>query len=89
MPTLSVFYGIVISMYFLDNLRHRTAHIHARYQEPEAVFAIESGEVLEGSLPRNKERLVVAWIEIHREELLENWKLASQGNALFKIEPLK
>jgi hypothetical protein len=34
-------------------------------------------------------RLVRAWIEIHREDLLANWKLAVEGQQPFKIEPLR
>jgi len=57
-------------MYFMDNRRHHRPHVHAKYQDDEAVIAIADGEVLEGSLPRGKMRLVLAWIEIHRDELL-------------------
>lgn len=45
--------------------------------------------ILEGSLPINKEKLVLAWIEIHKEELMADWALASEGQQIFKIEPLK
>ena len=64
-------------------------HIHVRYQDEEAVIAIPEGEVLEGTLKANKLRLVQAWIEIHREELMADWELASQGESIFKIDPLK
>jgi len=53
------------------------------------VLAIPEGDVLEGELPRNKMKLVQAWIEIHQDELLADWELASQGEAVFKIDPLK
>lgn len=76
-------------MYFLDNRRHNRPHIHARYQNDEAVFAIPDGEVLEGSLPRGKLRLVAAWIEIHQDELMADWQLAVNGHQPFKIEPLR
>ena len=64
-------------------------HIHVKYQDQEAVIAIPEGEVLEGALKANKLRLVQAWIEIHREELMADWELASQGESIFKIDPLK
>jgi len=51
MPVLSTFFGVTISMYFMDNRRHNRPHVHARYQDDEAVFAIPNGELLEGSLP--------------------------------------
>jgi len=34
-------------------------------------------------------KLVQAWMEIHREELLADWELAAQGQPVFKIEPLR
>jgi hypothetical protein len=89
MPTISMFYGITVSMYFLDNRRHHRAHIHAKYQGEEVVVAIEDGEVLEGNLPPGKMRLVEAWIEIHRDELLASWQLAISGQQPLKIEPLR
>jgi hypothetical protein len=89
MPTISTFYGVVVSMYFLDNRRHHRPHIHARYQDKETVVAIDNTEVLEGSLPPGKMRLVLAWIEIHRDELLADWNLAVNGQLPNKIEPLR
>ena len=89
MPAISMFYGIVVSMYFLDNRRHHRPHVHARYQDDEAVVAIDDSELLEGKLPPGKMRLVQAWIEIHRDELLADWQLAVSGQQPFKIEPLR
>ncbi len=89
MPILSMFYGIVIRMYFYDNKQHHTPHIHAEYAGAQAVFSINDGEILAGSLPSGKTRLVQAWIEIHREELMADWQLAVNGEDVFKIEPLK
>lgn len=89
MPILSMFYGIIIRMYFMDDKQHHEPHIHAEYADKRAVFGIAGGEVLAGALPRGKARLVQAWIEIHREELLANWQLAVNGEEVFKIEPLR
>jgi hypothetical protein len=89
MPAISMFYGIIVSMYFLDNRRHNRPHVHARYQDNEAVFAVPDGDLLEGSLPPGKLRLVQAWIEIHRDELMADWQLAVSGQQPFKIEPLR
>ena len=47
------------------------------------------GEVLEGSIPANKLKLIVAWISLHEDELRANWKLLSEGEGYFKIEPLR
>jgi hypothetical protein len=84
-----MFYGIIVSLYFLDTKRHNRPHIHVKYQEHEAVIAIPEGDVLEGSLPPGKMRLTLAWVEIHREELLADWELAVSGQQPFKIEPLR
>ena len=89
MPTISMFYGIIILMYFYGNKNHNTPHIHAEYAEYEASIAIETGEVLSGSLPAKKLKLVQAWIEIHKDELLADWKLAVAGEPVYKIEPLR
>jgi hypothetical protein len=89
MPTISTFYGVIVSLYFMDNRRHHRPHIHVRYQDDEAVVAIDDSEVLEGGLPPGKMRLVLAWVEIHRDELIADWQLAASGQQPFKIEPLR
>lgn len=89
MPTISMFFGIIVSMYFQDNRRHHRPHIHAKYQGDEAVIAIPEGEVLEGSLPLGKLKMVLAWIEIHRDDLMADWDLAVNGQQPFRIEPLR
>ena len=89
MPVLSMFYGIIVAMYFADTKKHHRPHVHVSFQDAEAVYAIPDGELLEGDLPKGKSRLVQAWIELHRDELMANWTLASQSQPLFKVEPLK
>lgn len=88
MPLISTFYGILIYMYWVDNKRHHTPHIHARYSGEEGIFDIESGDLIESNLPRPKLRLVQAWIELHRDDLMADWSLAIQGESTFKIAPL-
>lgn len=89
MPIISMFYGIIIQLFFFDNLKHSSPHIHVRYSEFKASFNIKTGELMEGEIPIRQQRLVQAWIEIHRDELMADWALAIEGNAPFKIEPLK
>jgi hypothetical protein len=89
MAILSMFYGIIISMYFFDNQQHKLPHIHVKFQDQEAVFSIPDGEIISGDFRPNKARLVQAWIEIHRDELIADWELAVNGQEIFKIEPLK
>ena len=89
MPTISMFYGIVIYLYFFDDERLKLPHIHARYSGQEASFSITDGAMLRGEIPNAKARLVQAWIEIHREALLADWELAVSGQAPFPIDPLR
>lgn len=89
MPTISMFYGILMQMYFYDDKRHKTPHVHAEYGEHYATLAIADGSVLAGALPSSKMKLVQAWMEIHRDELLADWTLAVTGEPVFKIDPLK
>jgi len=84
-----MFYGIVIYLYFFDNERHKLPHIHAKYQSQDASFSIIDGSLLSGEIPQGKAKLVQAWIEIHREELMADWELAVNGEAPFRIERLK
>jgi Domain of unknown function (DUF4160) len=89
MPTISVFYGLIVMLYFFDDERHHLPHIHVRYQDSEASFSILDGSLLAGNLPVAKLRLMQAWIEIHREDLMANWQLASIGEKPFPVEPLR
>ena len=89
MPVISIFYGVTVLMYYFDNKKHRQPHIHVESGDDEAVISIPDGGVLEGDLRTAKLKLVQAWIEIHKEELMRNWGLAVSGQAIFKIEPLR
>ncbi len=89
MPTISMFYGILVTLLYEDNVRHNLPHIHVRYQGAKASVAIEDGQILAGQLPGKQMKLVQAWIEIHRDELLANWELAVNGEEPFKIAPLQ
>ena len=60
MAIISMFYGIIISIYYLDNKKHHIAHLHVKYQEQEAVVSIPEGGLLEGEIPLNKMKLVQA-----------------------------
>ncbi len=88
MPIISMFYGIIIRLYLLDNPHHKLPHIHANYAEFEASIGIADGDVLAGELPRKQLRLVQAWIELHRDELAADWELAAGGEMPYKIDPL-
>ena len=89
MPSISAFYGIIIYMYFMDNKQHKLPHIHVKYQEHEVIVEIPEGNVLEGTIPTSKMKLLQAWIEIHKDELMANWELAVSGEHPYKIDPLR
>ncbi len=89
MPLISSFYGVLIYLYWLDTRQHHLPHVHAIYAGDEAVFGIETGELLDGKLPRRQTRLVQAWLEIHHDELIADWSLAVAGQPVFGIDPLK
>lgn len=89
MPTISMFYGLVVSMYALDTDRHHSPHIHIRYNEYRVVVRIPDGGVLDGSLPIKQMKLVQAWVAIHQDELNADWLLASEGQTPIKIDPLR
>lgn len=88
MPVISMFYGIIVQMFFYDTDRHNLPHIHVRYQDSKAVIDIENGTILDGNLPRKQLRIVQAWIEINRDALNADWNLAVNGQEVFKIQPL-
>ena len=88
MPTISMFYGILIRMFFYDTDKHNVPHIHAEYQGQVAVYSIPDGVVLAGELPPKKHKLVAAWIEIHQDDLLADWQLAVNGKKPFPIRGL-
>ncbi len=72
MPVIARFYGIIIKMYFSQS-EHGTPHFHAMYGESNAVFAIQTLEMMEGDLPVRAQRLVAEWATRYRAELLDMW----------------
>jgi hypothetical protein len=85
MPTISLFYGVVIQMFWDD---HAPPHFHASYAEHEALVDIRSFEAIDGELPRRAMALVLEWAQEHRAELLENWELCARNLPPKKIAPL-
>jgi len=85
MPTISVFYGIIIQMFWDE---HAPPHFHARYAEHEVVLDIRTLDVIEGALPRRAMALVQEWAQDHRTDLLENWDLCAHRQSPRKIAPL-
>lgn len=86
MPTISVFYGLVIQMYFRE---HAPPHFHVKYGEYKAVVDIQRLAVTEGKLPRRATNLVLDWAELHRAELMKNWDLCQSLQQPEPIAPLE
>ncbi|MGV7224587.1 MAG: DUF4160 domain-containing protein [Nitrospinales bacterium] len=85
MPEISRFLGIIIAMFYKD---HAPPHFHAIYSEYEITVEIDSG-VINGRFPRRALRLVLEWLELHKDELLENWQLVEEKKPLKQIAPLE
>ncbi|MBR5621348.1 DUF4160 domain-containing protein [Candidatus Saccharibacteria bacterium] len=85
MPVISMFYGMIIMMFYRD---HNPPHFHVDYQGMRAIFDF-NGNLVKGKIPSKQIKIVQAWCMIHYDELCANWKLASEGGTIYSIEPLK
>ena len=88
MPTLSLFYGIIVSMHQEIGTQHHIPHIHAEFFGQEISISLD-GNILAGSFPKNKLKLLDAWMELHKEDLEADWHLIQNGHEHFRIDPLK
>ena len=89
MPTISMFFGIIVAIFYEDNEQHHTPHIHVRYQGRKASIAIDDGCVLAGDFPSRQLRMVQVWVDLHKDELIADWELAVAGEEPFRIAPLQ
>ena len=86
MPEVSRFFGIIIRMHYDE---HNPPHFHAEYQGHKAVFEL-SGNIKEGSLKsKTATRLVRDWVDLHGDELLDDWKRAMESKEVLPIAPLE
>jgi len=85
MPEISRFYGLIIYMNFKD---HDPPHFHVWFGDFKAIVTIQDG-VVKGEMPKRALKMIFEWIELHQTELLNDWKLAQNGEPLNRIEPLK
>lgn len=88
MPEISRFYGIIITMYY-EFGRHQQPHFHARYGNYKASFTIAPPALLVDTMPRRQQHLILAWAELHQEELLENWRRVEQERPFVRIVGLQ
>lgn len=86
MTLISEFFDVKIFFNFNGLL---PPHFQAFFEEKIALIDIEQGYVIEGNLPDKQLKLVLAWCEIHREELLGEWEIIKHHGAPYKIDPLK
>jgi hypothetical protein len=85
-PEISRFFGIIIRMFFNE---HSPPHVHVEFQDGKAVFDL-AGNITHGDLKsRTAVRLVREWIDLHVEELREDWELARAGKEINEIDPLE
>ena len=85
MPEICRFFGIIIRMFYDE---HNPPHFHAEYQGHKAVFDLK-GNITKGDLfSRTAVKLVRAWVDLHHDEIAEDWELAMSDQKLKKITPL-
>ena len=85
MPQISMFRGIKITMYYSD---HNPPHFHAEYANEKCLVDIQNGCIIQGALPSRQLKLLLAWTELHQDELMQNWELAKESQPLMQIAPL-
>ncbi len=86
MPVISVFFGIIVRMFYRE---HGPAHFHAEHQGQQATFDLD-GQIIAGNIrSRTAVRLIQEWTSLHRAELEQNWENMSRGRPLDRIEPLE
>jgi hypothetical protein len=83
-PTICLFYGIAIQMFWRD---YPPPHFHVLYQDWEAQVALD-GTVIAGSLPPRILAMVREWASLNQTALSEAWEATSSGRAPQRIRPL-
>lgn len=86
MPIISSFYGIKIFINYND---HNEPHFHAQYGEYKCMISIEKVELIKGNMPSKQLKIILGWASLHQEQLKENWYLATIGESLYEVEPLR
>lgn len=88
MPLISHFYGILIYIYKELGGHHKEPHIHIKYNEYEMSITCD-GIILQGKIPKKQEKLVLAWIEIHKDEIKSSWNVYNESGEILKIKGLE
>jgi hypothetical protein len=74
---------------YLGKKEHNPPHFHAYYQDFKGTFDIDNCSLIEGNIPIKQKKLIEAWSELHKDELLADWNLSVNNELPYKIEPLK
>jgi hypothetical protein len=88
MPTISMFYGVIIRMFFAPE-ELNPPHFHAYYQDFKTTIDINTCEIIKGDFPSKQRKMVLGWAALHQDELLANWTLCQNGDNPYNIDPLK
>jgi len=86
LPTISIFFGVVIRMYYDE---HESAYFHAYYAGVDASYEIATLRTRAGELPKRANALVLEWAVAHRDELVQDWQLAQEHKPLNPIKDLE
>lgn len=85
MPIICRFFGVIVRMFYDD---HNPPHIHVEYQDQKATLDFR-GNILRGGLEsKTALKLIREWVDLHTQELLEDWELAKSGQKIKEIDPL-
>jgi hypothetical protein len=86
MPIISIFFGIVIRMFYRE---HEPAHFHAEYQGQQAKFDFEGEVIARDITSKTARQLIKEWASKNRANLEANWQNMKAGKTLERIEPLQ
>lgn len=84
MPEICRFYGIIITMFADD---HNPPHFHIRYGDYNAIITLDK-DIVKGEIPGSVLKQVFHWMNLHKDELFENWNRLQNGEEIKKIKPL-
>ncbi|MBP5497050.1 MAG: DUF4160 domain-containing protein [Bacteroidales bacterium] len=85
MPEICRFYGIIILMFADD---HNPPHFHVRYGDQRAVISIKKG-IVTGQMSRKELAKIYTWMDLHYNEILDNWNRLKNGQEPLSIKPLE
>jgi len=70
MPTFFIINGVKIELYYKD---HNPPHFHAIIAENDALIQIKTLEILQGKLPKIKQKVILTWAKENEKTLMGIW----------------